>query len=151
MKNLNYLITICLTLGISYMPLSASAQDRGVHPSVCEAVTSQQAVGLEWRRDGLINKHPSKPRWVSCPVYVEMGSQVVGVFATNLGEQAITLRCFYQRENDQVRPGTATIPPGKQGVVGLNSFWIREGLYDLVVCQLPPEVRIDFIVAAALP
>jgi hypothetical protein len=149
---------LLLTVAVSYLPVNVSAFGPNsfsqFHPSICEAITVEQASSLIWHEDGLINKNPNMAVWVNCPVPVptRIGDEILVWFfnleATNESDQSVELACVlrFSGVGKVAVSKSVIIDPGATGIL----FWdfLEFKARYLVQCKLPIDVVINAISAS---
>ena len=152
MAYLTRLVLLFTTVMALLLPVTALADFKSsFHPSICEAVTNQQADRLRWGYDGLKNEDPNMALWVNCPMPIQIGAEDlmwVSLQATNESDRAVDLECVLRwlvAGNPTSTTSNARITPGETEVFRLEIIPLAGGQRFLLQCKLPTDVILNNI------
>jgi hypothetical protein len=147
---MNKIYSSALVLFLFIYGVEASAQQSvwTIHSSVCEAINPAQSQKMEWRETGLVNRDPSRPLWVMCPVmskFFDSNSQDSSIVITiaNDNPQSIEVNCilrFFEMNKETLTSSSLTqiVSPGDQ----VAFFWALRNMsigLPNIACKLPPN------------
>ena len=169
---------LLLTVAVSFLPVNASAQGLNLpmdlHPSICGAITSEQASNFIWNEEGLRNIDPNMAWWVNCPIalpqtYIGLVGSSPSRFellAVNESDQPVEFACILRywlyeplsgdisldNANQKAISESVIIEPGKEVILrwdlqASDDFTSRH----LIQCELPTNVVIIVIRAWVNP